>query len=174
MRIRPCVDRNRVAWPSNSVGKFPSPMRIGPCVDMALTQCVHTVGNVSIPYEDWALCRLDEEHDCSKCASVSIPYEDWALCRPFEQTVARLTEQVSIPYEDWALCRHTNEWPDSKGSHKFPSPMRIGPCVDSASHSAGERCTSGPISKRPTSPQAAKKHSSTPKRESRIALPDEY
>ena len=78
---------------------------------------------------------------------------------------------VSIPDEDYPLCRLSLPELDSALFVLFPSPMRIVPCVDSVPDNPVQLCTPAPISKRPTSPQAAKKHSSTPKRESRVAIP---
>ncbi|MCK4393743.1 hypothetical protein KAX17_12640 [Candidatus Bipolaricaulota bacterium] len=57
MRIIPCVDKVDYTRLFDSPNLFPSPMRIEACVDQALSKYLDPGSKVSIPDEDCCLCR---------------------------------------------------------------------------------------------------------------------
>ena len=81
---------------------FPSPMRIDPCVDLAVLQPARGLALVvSIPYEETPVSTMAFSTPRESRCSVSIPYEDSHPCRLRVQRLDRESlQEVSIPYED--------------------------------------------------------------------------
>lgn len=122
-------------------------MKIIPCVDRRHHALFNPRRYVSIPYEDYPLCRLFPCFGQSKLES-------------------RFPSPMRIsPCVDWTKAE-ANAFPIW-----FPSPMRISLCVDSVPNNPVQLCTPAPISKRPTFPQATKSHYSASASESLYPIP---